>query len=203
VSLFESMRRSTYRLALEKRFSKGTHAVPPTYQGRPRRILGVDDPGLRKIAKPVGKAELRDPLFSQIIDDMFATVRSANLIGMAAPQIGIRKQLFVVHFEDEGESVGPMTVINPIFELSEGEIISEEGSPCVPGIIAGIPRATHVVCTALDRNGQKIRIDAHGLLAICIQHEMDHLQGKLIIDKALWTKDNFDKISTSTMSVSE
>jgi peptide deformylase len=169
------------------------------YQGRPRRILGSEEPSLRKIAKPVGKDELRDPLFAQIIEDMFATVRAANLIGMAAPQIGIRKQLFVVHFEDAGESVGPLTVINPRVEFREGAILSEEGSPCVPGVLAGVPRSTHVVCSALDRNGGKIRIDAHGLLAICIQHEMDHLVGKLIIDSASWTKE----IPASQASVSE
>ncbi len=140
------------------------------------------------MAKPILAGEFRDPLFSQLIDDMFATVVANDLIGMAAPQIGITKQLFVVHFQEAGETYGPLVLINPKIEMREGELISEEGSPCLPGLLARVPRATHVICAGLDRNGKKIVIDAHGLLAICIQHEMDHLSGKLIIDSAIETK---------------
>jgi peptide deformylase len=159
------------------------------YQGRPRRILGAHELLLRKQAKPVTKNELRNPLFAQLISDMFATLQAANLIGMAATQIGVSKQLFVVHFQEGEEIHGPLVMINPVLESREGEIISEEGSPCLPGIIAGVPRATSILCSGIDPVGKRLRIEATGLLAICIQHEMDHLAGKLIFDNAVWTKE--------------
>ena len=154
------------------------------YIGRSRTILPASDQRLRKIAKPVTSSELRDPLFGQLIVDMFATVEKAGLLGMAAPQIGVNKQLFVVHFADENGTYGPLVVINPKIEMSEGETLSEEGSPCLPGLTLQVPRATHVICSGLDHQGKKICIDATGLLAICIQHEVDHLYGKLITDRA-------------------
>lgn len=155
------------------------------YAGRARRILTADEPALRKIAKPVSAKELRDPLFSQLIDDMFATVTAQDLIGMAASQIGVIKQLFVIYFKEAGETYGPLVMINPTIEMSEGEFMSREGSPCISGIVADVPRATNVICSGLDRHGKKQCIDATGLLAICIQHEMDHLVGKLITDRAI------------------
>ena len=164
-----------------------TLALP--YQGRPRRILSANEPLLRKRAKPVTKSELRDPLFAQLIADMFATLQAASLIGMAAPQIGVSKQLFVVHFQEAEELHGPLALINPVLESREGEVISEEGSPCLPGVIAGVPRATRILCSGVDPEGKRVRIEATGLFAICIQHEMDHLAGRLMIDEALWTKE--------------
>jgi peptide deformylase len=162
------------------------------YQGRPRRILSANEPLLRKWAKPVTKSELRDPLFAQLIGDMFATLQAANLIGMAAPQIGVSKQLFVLHFQDGEEIHGPLALINPVLESREGEVVSKEGSPCLPSIIAGVRRATHLLCSGIDPEGKRVRIEATGLLAVCIQHEMDHLAGKLMTDDALWTKERAD-----------
>jgi peptide deformylase len=159
-----------------------------TRSGRARTILSAENPQLRRIAKPVKREEISKTLFSQMIDDLFATVIKYNLVGMAAPQVGINQRIFVVDFFEGEQRHGPYCVINPKIEMQEGELLSTEGSPCLPGLIADVVRAEHVICTGLDRYGKRICIDATGMLAICIQHEIDHLNGKLISDKAIATR---------------
>jgi len=150
-----------------------------------RPILTDDHPTLRKVAKKVDLDELREPLFQQLIDDMFETMYNAPGIGLAAPQIDVGKRIFVIHLQDEDENHGPFVFINPKFTIAEGEIESVEGCLSVPGFIGDLTRFERVVCAGLDRNGRKISVEASGdLFSRCLQHEMDHLDGILYVDKA-------------------
>ncbi len=150
-----------------------------------REILTEGHPTLRKVAKKVDPAELADPIFQQLIDDMFATMYEAPGIGLAANQIGVTKRLFTVDLQDEDvPNGGPLVVINPKFAVTEGEKESVEGCLSVPGMVGDVTRFERVVCTGLDRHGKKISLDGSGLFARCLQHEMDHLDGILYVDKA-------------------
>ena len=149
-----------------------------------REIITEGHPTLRKVAKRVDPAELADPIFQQLIDDMFATMYDAPGIGLAAPQINVPKRLFTVDLQDDEPGHGPLAVINPKFTVLEGEIEATEGCLSVPGMVGEMTRYERVVCTGLDRNGKKIALEAEGLFARCLQHEMDHLDGVLYIDKA-------------------
>ena len=148
-----------------------------------RQILTEGHPTLRKVAKKVDPASIADPIFQQLIDDMFETMYEAPGIGLAANQIGIAKRLFTVDLQDEDEPNGAFVMINPKFTVTEGEKEAIEGCLSVPGMVGDVTRFERVVCTGLDRHGKKLSIDATGLLARCLQHEMDHLDGILYIDK--------------------
>ena len=152
-----------------------------------REIIQDGHPTLRKVAKKVDPKEINSPLFQQMIDDMFRTMYEAPGVGLAAPQINISKRVFVmdVH-EDPGhpEHEGQFTVINPKIELAEDEAELTEGCLSVVGKVGEILRYDHVVVTGLDRYGKKIRLEGRGLFAECLQHEIDHLNGVLYIDKA-------------------
>jgi peptide deformylase len=147
-----------------------------------REILKDGHPTLRKVAKKVRPEELQDPLFQQLIDDMFETMYDAPGIGLAAPQVNVSKRLFVVDLQLEGHE--PLVFVNPKFSLKEGEIDSVEGCLSVPGMIGNLTRYERVICAGLDRNGQKIELTGTELFGRCLQHEMDHLDGVLYIDKA-------------------
>ncbi len=149
-----------------------------------REILTDGHPTLRKVAKKVEPAEIADPMFQQLLDDMFETMYEAPGIGLAAPQIGVSKRIFVVDMQDEVEGHGPLVVINPKVALREGERIGLEGCLSVPGMVGDVTRFSHVVVNGLDRRGKKITIDAQGFFATCLQHENDHLDGILYTDKA-------------------
>jgi len=149
-----------------------------------REIIHEGHPTLRKVAKKVRLDELRDPLFQQLIDDMFETMYHAPGIGLAAPQVNIGKRLFVVDLQDDHDEHGPLVVVNPKFSTTEGEIESIEGCLSVPGMIGDLKRHERVVCTGLDRFGKKVEVEGTGLFGRCLQHEMDHLDGVLYIDKA-------------------
>ncbi len=149
-----------------------------------REIITEGHPILRKVAKKVDPSEIADPMFQQLIGDMFATMYDAPGIGLAAPQIAISKRIFTVDLQDEDGAHGPLVVINPKFSLTEGEVESIEGCLSVPGMVGDLTRFEHVVCTGLDRNGKKVSLDGTGLFGRCLQHEMDHLNGVLYIDKA-------------------
>ena len=149
-----------------------------------REILTEGHPTLRKVAKKIDAATIADPIFQQLIDDMFETMYEAPGIGLAANQIGIAKRLFTVDLQDEDEPNGAFVMINPKFTLTEGEIEATEGCLSVPGMVGEMTRFEHVVCTGLDRKGQKIELDGVGLFGRCLQHEMDHLDGILYVDKA-------------------
>jgi len=149
-----------------------------------REIITEGHPILRKVAKKVDPSEIADPMFQQLLDDMFETMYNAPGIGLAAPQIAISKRIFTVDLQDDDDAHGPLVVINPKFTITEGEVESIEGCLSVPGMVGDLIRWEHVVCTGLDRNGKKISLDGTGLFARCLQHEMDHLNGVLYIDKA-------------------
>lgn len=149
-----------------------------------REIITEGHPTLRKVAKRVNPAEIADPMFQQLVDDMFETMYHAPGIGLAAPQINVSKRLFTVDLQDDDDAHGPLVVINPKFTVTEGEIEALEGCLSVPGMVGDMKRFERVVCTGLDRHGKKIELDGTGLFARCLQHEMDHLDGVLYIDKA-------------------
>jgi peptide deformylase len=151
-----------------------------------RRIHIDPDPVLHKVAKKVSGLELRLPLTQQLIDDMFETMYAAPGIGLAAPQVGIGKRIIVVHV---GEDDGPYAVINPVLTDFEGEVEAVEGCLSIPGKIGDVKRAEKCVVSGLDRHGKKLRIEAAGWLARCFQHEVDHLDGVLITDKATNVRD--------------
>jgi peptide deformylase len=147
-----------------------------------REILTNGHPTLRKIAKKVDPREICDPLFQQLIDDMFATMYAAPGVGLAAPQVNVSKRLFVIDVHDDEHE--PAVVINPKLERIGGEIELKEGCLSVPGMVGEIVRRERAAVTGLDRHGQKIRIEGEGIFAQCLQHEVDHLDAKLYVDRA-------------------
>jgi peptide deformylase len=147
-----------------------------------REILADGHPTLRKVAKRVAPKEIREPLFQQLIDDMFETMYAAPGVGLAAPQVNVSKRLFVMDVHDDEHE--PAVVINPKLEDLSEEVELREGCLSVPGMVGEIVRYKHAAVAGLDRNGQKIRIEGDGLFAQCIQHEVDHLNGRLYIDRA-------------------
>ena len=141
-------------------------------------ILCYPDPRLHKVAQPVAAFDER---LSALIDDMLETMYDANGIGLAATQIEVHQRLVVIDASEERNK--PLVLINPeITWMSDERVKGDEGCLSVPGIYDGVERATAVKVTALDRQGQTQNIEADGLLAICIQHEMDHLKGKVFVE---------------------
>lgn len=140
----------------------------------PIRLEG--DPVLRQKAKPVPKVTKR---IAKLLKDMEETMYAADGVGLAAPQIGVSERLIVV---DAGE--GPIHLVNPVLEKGEGSDIDREGCLSIPGVHGYVERYARVVVTGLDAKGRPTRIDATGLLARALQHEIDHLDGILFIDKA-------------------
>jgi len=148
-----------------------------------RPILLADDPILRKKSKKVrdfGKA------LQTLIDDMVETMEAANGIGLAAPQIGVLERVIIVRLpedEEDPQSGKLFALCNPQIVRAEGEEEGEEGCLCLPGYVGDVKRATSVTIRAQDRQGKKVRIKAEGLLARAFQHEVDHLDGILFIDR--------------------
>ena len=141
-------------------------------------ILCYPDPRLHKVAQPVAQVDER---IQTLVKDMLETMYDAHGIGLAATQIDAHVRVVVIDVSEERNE--PMTLINPeILWASEEKQLGEEGCLSVPGIYDGVERSTSVKVRALDENGKSREIEAEGMLAICIQHEMDHLVGKLFID---------------------
>jgi len=140
-------------------------------------ILHFPDDRLRTIAKPV---ERFDEQLSKVIDDMFETMYEAPGIGLAATQVDFHYRLIVIDVSEENDQ--PLVFINPEILEKEGEEEMEEGCLSVPGVYEAVKRAEKVKVRALDRNGEIFELEADGLLAVCIQHEIDHLEGKLFVD---------------------
>jgi peptide deformylase len=141
-------------------------------------ILCYPDPRLHKVAQPVAVVDAR---VHTLIDDMLATMYEAGGIGLAATQVNVHERLVVIDTSEERNQ--PMVLINPeITWMGDERVKGEEGCLSVPGIYDGVERATQVKVTALDRDGQSRSIDAEGMLAICIQHELDHLLGKVFVE---------------------
>lgn len=143
-------------------------------------ILEFPDPRLRTRAAEVDPAELATPAFQTLFDDMFETMYQAPGIGLAASQVDIHKRFMVIDVSDEHDA--PMVFVNPKITARDGEQVYQEGCLSVPSIFADVTRAATITVEALDRHGQPFTLDADGLLAVCIQHEMDHLIGKLFVD---------------------
>jgi peptide deformylase len=140
-------------------------------------ILEFPDPRLRTVARPVAQV---DDAMRRLIDDMFETMYDAPGIGLAATQVDVHLRLLVLDVSEDKSR--PMVFINPAILESEGSQVYQEGCLSVPGIYADVKRADRVVVSALDRDGKAFEVDADGLLAVCIQHEMDHLAGKVFVD---------------------
>jgi peptide deformylase len=151
-----------------------------------RTILADPHPVLHKVAKKVSANQLRSPLVQQLIDDMIKTMYEAPGIGLAAPQVGVSKRIFVC---DVGEEHELYVFVNPVLGNFEGEETSVEGCLSIPGKIGDVTRALACVASGLDRYGKKIQVEATALLARCFQHEVDHLDGILISDKAANMRD--------------
>ncbi|HIG06909.1 MAG: peptide deformylase [Methylococcales bacterium] len=140
-------------------------------------ILEFPDERLRKVATPV---EAIDSMRSRLIDDMFETMYESNGIGLAATQIDFHERIIVMDTSEEKDA--PFCLVNPEILEQEGTEVSEEGCLSVPGFFEKVERAEKVVVSALNRDGDAFELSAEGMLAVCIQHEMDHLSGKLFVD---------------------
>ncbi len=140
-------------------------------------ILHFPDERLRTRAQPVEEVNSE---IKQLVSDMFETMYSAPGIGLAATQVNFHRRVIVIDVSEDKNS--PLCLINPEIIEREGEQQYEEGCLSVPGFYEPVTRADKIRVRALDREGKEFELDADGLLAVCIQHEMDHLEGKLFVD---------------------
>ena len=141
-------------------------------------ILQYPDPKLHTLARPVKAVDAR---IQGLIADMVETMYDAHGIGLAATQVDVHERLVVIDVSEERNT--PLVLINPeILWASEERVLNEEGCLSVPGIYDGVERSAQVRVQALDGEGQSRTLEAEGLLAVCIQHEMDHLLGKVFVE---------------------
>ncbi|WP_031434901.1 peptide deformylase [Methylomarinum vadi] len=140
-------------------------------------ILEFPDKRLRTIAQPV---ETVDENIVQLVDDMLETMYEAKGIGLAATQVNVHKRIIVIDISEEKND--PLYLINPEIIDKEGVEESEEGCLSVPGFFEKVTRADHIRIKALNKDGDSYELEAKDLLAVCIQHEIDHLDGKLFVD---------------------
>lgn len=140
-------------------------------------VLRFPDERLRTVASPV---EQVDKTIISLIDDMLETMLDEKGIGLAATQVNVHKQVVVIDVSEKQNE--PLILINPVITHKDGLTISEEGCLSVPNNYAKVERAENISVKALDKNAKEFTLDADGLLAICIQHELDHLKGKLFVD---------------------
>ena len=140
-------------------------------------ILEFPDPRLRTRASPV---ESVDDDLRSLIDDLFETMYEAPGIGLAATQVNVHQRLLVADVSADRSE--PYALINPVILEKDGLTVTEEGCLSVPGYFEEVERAQHIRVKYLDRNGDDVEMEAEDLLAVCIQHEMDHLEGKLFVD---------------------
>ena len=141
-------------------------------------ILEFPDPRLRTVAKPVTEV---DDKIRQLVDDMFETMYDAPGIGLAASQVNVHKRVVVIDVSEDKSQ--PLVFINPEIEVLDTELSEyDEGCLSVPGFYETVVRPGHIRVKALDRDGNPFEMEPQGLLAVCIQHELDHLNGKLFVD---------------------
>ena len=141
-------------------------------------ILRYPDPRLHKVAKPVAAVDER---IRRLIDDMLETMYAADGVGLAATQVDVHERVIVIDTSEARDA--PLVLVNPeLIDRSEEMTLVDEGCLSVPEIYDKVPRHARVRVRALDRAGQPRELDAEGLLAICVQHEMDHLLGKVFVD---------------------
>jgi peptide deformylase len=142
-----------------------------------RPILRFPDPRLRTVAKPVTSF---GPEFQALVDDMFQTMYAEPGIGLAATQVDVHLRLLVLDVSDDQS--GQRVLANPEIAAADGLQLHKEGCLSVPGVFAEVKRAARITVRALDRQGQPYEFQAEGLEAVCIQHELDHLEGKVFVD---------------------
>lgn len=140
-------------------------------------ILEFPDPRLRTKASLVSNV---DGKLAKFADDMLETMYAAPGVGLAASQVNFHKCLIVIDVNEEKKS--PLILINPKIILQEGDIETEEGCLSVPGFWETVTRSENIQIEAINREGEAFTLEAEGFLAVCIQHEMDHLEGKLFVD---------------------
>jgi len=143
-------------------------------------ILEFPDPRLRTKATEVDVRWLEQVETQQLIDDMFETMYEAPGIGLAASQVDVHRRFMVIDISED--RTRPLVFVNPRITASSGEQVYQEGCLSVPGIFADVARAETIAVSALDRHGEAFEMHVDGLLAVCIQHEMDHLEGRLFVD---------------------
>ena len=141
------------------------------------QILEYPDPRLRTKAKPVGAV---DTTVQRLVDDMLETMYDAPGIGLAASQVNVHKRIIVIDISESRDE--PHVFINPTLTLTGERVETEEGCLSVPGYYEPVIRYQHAHVAALDRQGEAFELDTDGLLAVCVQHECDHLDGKLFVD---------------------
>lgn len=142
-----------------------------------RQIIKDGDETLRKKSREIATIDSR---IQELIDDMFQTMYDSNGVGLAAPQVGVLRRLFVADIKDGSE---PMVAINPRIVSTEGTQCGVEGCLSVPGMWGDVERPEKIILEALGRDGKPYRLEAEGFLAVCICHETDHLDGILFKDK--------------------
>ncbi|HEY2628385.1 MAG TPA: peptide deformylase [Usitatibacter sp.] len=140
-------------------------------------ILQYPDPRLNT---PAQRVEKIDAPTRKLIDDLSATMYAANGVGLAASQVDIHKQIIVIDVSDDQSDL--RVFVNPELIRREGTAVNQEGCLSLPGIYDNVERAESITVTALDKSGSRFTLNASGMLATCIQHEMDHLQGKIFVD---------------------
>ncbi len=140
-------------------------------------ILEFPDERLRKKAAPVQKV---DENIKKLVDDMLETMYESNGVGLAATQVNVHQRVIVIDISEEKDD--PLCLINPEIVAKVGEEESSEGCLSVPGFFEKVKRAEQIKVRALNKNGESFELDATELLAVCVQHEMDHLEGKLFVD---------------------
>lgn len=143
-------------------------------------ILKYPDPRLSKVARPV--SNVTDATV-QLISDMLETMYAAPGVGLAATQVGVLQRIVVLDVDHENPRTNVYKLVNPFITHSEGQLVWEEGCLSVVDFTAEVRRAEHVQVVALDEHGKERTIEAEGLLAVALQHEIDHLDGKLFIDR--------------------
>lgn len=140
-------------------------------------IVLYPDQGLREVCAPI--PEMNDDL-DKLIDDMLYTMYDAPGIGLAAPQIAVQQRLIVVDVSENGDQ--PIALLNPEIVQTAGRITWEEGCLSLPGVYANVTRPSEILVRGLNRDGKQVELEAKDLLAVCIQHEIDHLNGKMFTD---------------------
>jgi len=145
-----------------------------------RPVLRLGAPALRQ---PAGDVAAITPEVSALVDDMIATMYGAHGIGLAAPQVGVPLRIFVIDLSLGRDPLALRVCINPVWEARDGMQLEEEGCLSVPGFTATVARPERAAVTALDLSGARRQVDGTGLLARALQHEMDHLDGRVFVDR--------------------
>jgi peptide deformylase len=156
---------------------------PPSGRGTVRSIVTVGDPVLARPCRPV---TVFDDELRRLVEDMFATMYDAPGVGLAANQVGVDLAVFVIDCEDDEQDRLVGHVVNPVLEpaAESRELeVDEEGCLSVPGPSTDVPRLAHAVVTGVDVSGAPVRLEGHGRAARCLQHETDHLNGYLYLDR--------------------